>query len=105
MTHAGKGLEVYANKEASGSHGGLDLNRSIALVITLRDRAMEVVHLRGKHTTPSSYLPTFLDNQPQRNCEDEIEDNFEQYASFLSPVRNRSSTYRTKISGKPSSTL
>jgi hypothetical protein len=40
--------------------GGLDLNRSIALVITLRDRAMEVVHLMDKHTVGPPLGPIYL---------------------------------------------
>jgi hypothetical protein len=39
---------------------GLDLNRSIAPVITLRDKAMEVVHPRGKHTVGPPLGPIYL---------------------------------------------
>jgi hypothetical protein len=39
---------------------GLELNRSIAPVITLRDRAMEVVHPRGKHTVGPPLGPIYL---------------------------------------------
>jgi hypothetical protein len=41
MTHAGKGPKTYANKEANGLMGKLDLIRNKVFTTTLRDRVME----------------------------------------------------------------
>jgi hypothetical protein len=38
----------------------LDLNRSIAPIITLRDKAMEVVHPRDKHIVGPPLVPIYL---------------------------------------------
>jgi hypothetical protein len=39
---------------------GRYLKKSIAFVITLRDKAMEVLHLRGKHTVGPPLGPIYL---------------------------------------------
>jgi len=82
MTHAGKGPEIYANKEASGSHGGTRPQQEHSPHYHTEGQSYGGGAPQGpthSRTTPRPYLPTFLDNQPQRNYEDEIEDNFEQY--------------------------
>jgi hypothetical protein len=83
MTHAGKGPKVYANREASGSHGGTRPQQEHSPRYHTEGQSYGGGAPQGpthSRTTPRPYLPTFLDNQPQRNYEDEIEDNFEQYA-------------------------
>jgi hypothetical protein len=76
MTHGGKGPRKYANREASGSHGG---NRH-------QQEYVPYHHSEGSHgggasqgqvgnrTTPRSYLPSFMDEQPKPNHPDEFED-------------------------------
>jgi hypothetical protein len=83
MNHGGKGPEIYAKREASGSHGGT------------RHQQEHIPHYHTEgynygggapqgqtysRTTPRPYLPSFLDNQTQSDYQDEIEDNFTQYA-------------------------
>jgi hypothetical protein len=83
MTHAGKGPEVYANREASGSHGGARPQQEHNPHYHTEGQSYGGGAPQGQtysRTTPRPYLPTFLDTQPQHNYEDEIEDNFEQYA-------------------------
>jgi hypothetical protein len=82
MTHVGKGQKIYVNKEANGSHGETRPYQEQIFHyhaegnIFGRD-SKGLTHIR---TTPRPYIPTFLDNQPQHNHHDEIDDNFEQYA-------------------------
>jgi hypothetical protein len=83
MTHTGKGPEVYANRESSGSHGGTRPQQEHSPRYHTEGQSYGGGAPQGKthsRTTPRAYLPTFLDNQPQHNYEDDIEDNFEQYA-------------------------
>jgi hypothetical protein len=83
MNQGGKGLEIYANKEASGSH------------VETRHQQENIPHYHNEgykygggaplgqthsRTTPRPYLPSFLDNQTQPDYQDEIEENFAQYA-------------------------
>jgi hypothetical protein len=80
MTHARKGPEIYANREASGSHGGTRPHQEHSPHHHTEGQSCGGGSPQGpthSMTTPRRYLPTFLDNQPQRNYEDEIEDNFE----------------------------
>jgi hypothetical protein len=83
ITHVGKGPEAYANREASGSHGGARPQQEHSPHYHTKGLSYGGGAPQGKthsRTTHRPYLPTFLDNQPQCNYEDEIEDNFEQYA-------------------------
>jgi hypothetical protein len=87
LTHAGKGPEIYANKEASGSHGEtrphLEQNQEKNFHYHIEGWSFgggDPKGLTHNRTTPRPYLPTFLDNQPQHNYQDEIDDNFEQCA-------------------------
>jgi len=82
MTHVGKGPKIYANKEASGSHGGTRPHQQHSPHYHTKGRVYGGGPPQGpthSRATPRPYLPTFLDNQPQRNYEDEIEDNSKQY--------------------------
>jgi hypothetical protein len=83
MNHAGKGPEVYANREASGFHGGTRPQQEHGPRYHTEGQSYGGGAPRGQthsRITPRPYLPTFLDNQPQQKYEDEIEDNFKQYA-------------------------
>jgi hypothetical protein len=60
MTHAGKGPRFMQTGKLVDLMGELDISRSIALVITLRDRVMEVELLRGKHTVGPPLDPIYL---------------------------------------------
>jgi hypothetical protein len=83
MTHAGKGPKIYANREASGFHGGTRAHQEHSSNYHTKGQSYGGGAPQGptnSRATPRPYQPTFLDNQPQRNYEDEIEDNFEQYA-------------------------
>jgi hypothetical protein len=83
MTHAGKGPKIYANREGSGSHGGTRLQQEHSPHYHTEGHIYGGGYPQGptqSRTSPRPYLLAFLDNQPQYNYEDEIEDNFEQYA-------------------------
>jgi hypothetical protein len=83
MTHGGNGPSIYANKEASGSHGGTRHYQEQDLHYHAEGQSFGGGTSRGQahsRVTPRPYMPTFLDGQPQDNHFNEIEDNFEQYA-------------------------
>jgi hypothetical protein len=111
MTHAGKGPEAYANREASGSHGGTRHQQEYSPHYHTEGQSYGGGAPQGathSRATPRPYLPKFLDNQRRCNYEDEIEDNFEQYAKeyyALSAGFQRQVTLdqycRIKFRGKP----
>jgi hypothetical protein len=79
----GKGPEIYANKEASGSHGGTRPHQEQNFHYHTEGQSFGGGASKGlthSRATPRPYLPTFLDSQPQHNHYNEIEDNFEEYA-------------------------
>jgi hypothetical protein len=83
MTHGGKGPEIYANKEASGSHGETRPYQEQNFHYHTEGQSFGGGASKGlthSRATPRPYLPTFLDSQPQHNHYNEIEDNFEEYA-------------------------
>jgi hypothetical protein len=83
ITHAGKGPEIYAKREGSGSHGGTRPHQENSPHYHTEGQSYVCGAPQGtthSRATPRPYLPTFLDNHPQCNYEDEIEDKFEQYA-------------------------
>jgi hypothetical protein len=82
MTHGGKGQEIYANKEASGSHGGSRPHQEQNFHYHTEGQSFGGASKGPTHSraTPRPYLPTFLDSHPQHNHYNDIEDNFEEYA-------------------------
>jgi hypothetical protein len=82
MTHGGKGLEPYANREASGSHGGNRHQQDNVPYYHTEGQSHGGGAAQGqthKRTTHRPYLPLFLDEQTQPEFQDEIEDDFAQY--------------------------
>jgi len=82
LTHGGKGPEKYANRDASGSHGGYRHQQEHIPHYHTEGQShgggvpQGQTHSRATHRP---YLPSFLDEQTQPSYQDEIEDNFEQY--------------------------
>jgi hypothetical protein len=82
MNHGGKGPEIYANREASGSHGGTRQHEEHIPHYHTEGQSFGGGAPQGhtySRTTARPYLPSLLDNQTQPNYQDEIEDNFDQY--------------------------
>jgi hypothetical protein len=82
MNHGGKGPKTYANREASGSHGGHRHQQEHIPYYHIEGQSHGGGAPQGQtynRTTPRPYLPSFLDEQAHPNYQDEIEDNFDQY--------------------------
>jgi hypothetical protein len=74
LTHGGKGPEMYANKEASGSHGGYRHQQEHIPHYHTEGQSHGGGAPQGQthsRTTHRPYLPSFLDEQttklPRRN--------------------------------------
>jgi hypothetical protein len=96
LTHGGKGPETYANKEASGSQGGNKHQQEHIPYYHMEGQSHGGGEPQGQthsRTTHRSYLPSFLDEQPQPSYEDEFEDNLDQYVkqynSLSMPVQRQ----------------
>jgi len=84
MTHGGKCPKIYANKEASGSHGETIPHKEQNFHYHTEGQSFGGGAYKGithSRATPRPYLPTFLDSQPQHDHYNEMEDNFEEYAT------------------------
>jgi hypothetical protein len=68
---------------------GIDISRSMFPIMIPRDKAMEEVHHRDRHTTGPVigpiYLRFWMNRQPE--FQDEIEDKFAQYVREYNSLR------------------
>jgi hypothetical protein len=67
MTHKGKGLETYENRETSGSHGGNRYNpEHVPYHQSEGSHGGSTPHGQiGSRATPRPYLPSFTDEHAQ----------------------------------------
>jgi hypothetical protein len=111
MTHEGKGLESYNNRDTSGSRGGYKHQQEHVPYYHHEGQSLGGSVPQGQthsKTIHSPYLPSFLDEQAKPNHPDEFEENFDQYVkeynSLGAPVQGKITLdqyYGLKFRGKP----